>query len=94
MRLIDADALKKILKYYHSAPHVHIAGSGISTGLEMGIAGCVSILDNAPTVDAVEVVRCKECRSFLEEDGGWCLEMDRSIEINDFCSYGERKDNG
>lgn len=39
-----------------------------------------------------KIVRCKDCRSFLNEDDGWCLEMDRNIEPNDFCSYGKRKD--
>ena len=55
-------------------------------------------LETAQTIDAVEVVRCKNCRKrhtwecamhYESEDGkeqyGW--END-----NDFCSWGERKD--
>lgn len=55
---------------------------------------------DAPTVDAVPVVRCENCRKrhtwecamhYESEDGkeqyGW--END-----NDFCSWGERKDGG
>jgi hypothetical protein len=53
-------------------------------------------LENAPAVDAVEVVRCKDCTSY---DFGECVNyrMDMSDGAhfypypNDFCSYGERR---
>jgi hypothetical protein len=79
MRLIDADALIK--KY-----DLHIViGAGDNI--------CIDIADiaKAPTVDAVEVVRCKDCRfyskytvscSFVTADANWYED--------DFCSYGER----
>ena len=46
----------------------------------------------APAVDAVEVVRCKDCKHFLED--GMC-NNDLGLLIahtTDFCSYGERKE--
>lgn len=49
-------------------------------------------IDNAPTVDAVPVVRCKDCRKFKT----YSCRMVASG-YDDFCSYGERKegaDNG
>ena len=45
-------------------------------------------IDNVPTVDAVEVVRCKDCRKFKT----YACRMVASG-YNDFCSYGERKSN-
>ena len=47
---------------------------------------------NAPTVDAVEVVRCKDCKS-LEITGcyGECRKLVRIVKPWDFCSYGERR---
>ena len=58
-----------------------------------------------PTVDAVEVVRCKECKYFdklFKGEGvvnkiGTChLRDEEGIETaqvcNDFCSYGERRE--
>lgn len=53
---------------------------------------------NAPTVDAVEVVRCRECKF-----GSWDSETDDAMVCvrtndgfwrsgNDFCSQGERKE--
>lgn len=58
-------------------------------------------IDNAPTVDAVPVVRCKDCKHY---DMGVCLKIYSDGNVHsaawqkrkpeDFCSYGERKDCG
>ena len=49
-----------------------------------------------PTVDAVEVVRCKDCKYWQESVDGvskWCpLLMDKETKADDFCSYGERRE--
>lgn len=52
----------------------------------------------AKAVDAVEVVRCKDCKHY-EEDTMWCKvnskprsETYPNWYADDFCSYGERKD--
>ena len=46
-----------------------------------------------PTVDAVEVVRCKDCRWF-ENDGYHtnCKIMRFCVEAKDYCSRGERRE--
>ena len=50
-----------------------------------------------PTADVVEVVRCKDCIYFQDNNSGyphneckWC--KDETPNADDFCSYGERKD--
>lgn len=55
------------------------------------------ILREAPTVDAVEVVRCRDCKYW--GSGKYCESycnrygnMMTDINPDDFCSYGERKD--
>ena len=51
------------------------------------------ILREAPTVDAVEVVRCKDCKHRYEDS--WCEYVDD--DDNFYCARGERKegaDNG
>ena len=54
---------------------------------------------NAPTVDAVEVVRCRECKHWHKETlfCDYTLYGEAQERVNwyadDFCSYGERKDN-
>ena len=54
---------------------------------------------DAPTVDAVEVVRCRDCKHWHKETL-FCDYMpygEAQERVNwyadDFCSYGERKDN-
>ena len=62
-------------------------------------------VDNAPTVDAVVVVRCKNCEHYRNHPNGLCYlntepkENKRGysgepvcVEPDDFCSYGEPKE--
>ena len=66
----------------------------------------IALVTNAQTVDAVEVVRCRECKhwkpsgskagnsfSDMEYIGG-CEFANYYRSESDFCSYGERKDGG
>jgi hypothetical protein len=58
----------------------------------------VAILNNFPSANVAEVVRCNECR-YCDPERHYCDHpMSTSIPIprkpDDFCSYGERKDNG
>lgn len=46
------------------------------------------ILREAPTVDAVEVVRCKDCKHRYSDS--WCEYVD--YDDNFYCARGERKD--
>ena len=71
-------------------------------GKDVGIAWVsTEAIRNASTIDAVPVVRCRECKSYVivdEFDGGkryMCLVNHFSYLDNDgdnqFCSYGERR---
>lgn len=77
MRLIDADELK------HRMETVEMFGL---KGL-MKVAREMVII--SPTVDAVEVVRCKDCAYFYN---GWCYDFGIHINDNEFCSGGERRE--
>ena len=54
------------------------------------------ILREAPTVDAVEVVRCLECDHKTHDGSGrpycWQLKMYLNKELDFFCKYGKRKE--
>ena len=59
-----------------------------------------AIISNVSTVDAPEVVRCKDCVNCSEcitDDGMYiyirCLRNGATICENDFCSWGERREN-
>ena len=56
---------------------------------------------DAPAVDAVEVVRCKDCVNMgkrpplpkgYREDCGWCVMNGHAVLPEDFCSNGETAD--
>ncbi|MBO5837243.1 MAG: hypothetical protein J6Q92_05050 [Oscillospiraceae bacterium] len=94
-RLIDANALLPNGVFY-------VNGSDPMTSLDE----LLKRIAEAPTVDAVPVVRCKGCKhSGLYEDGTvFCkLHSERGeheerhgsysvwMEPDDFCSYGERR---
>ena len=58
-------------------------------------------IEEMPTIDAVPVVRCRDCKHawihpcgyvYCHRDGRNAYEM--TFNLDSFCSYGERKDNG
>lgn len=94
MRLIDAIALendnRNIFEDEYGLPVAYVL---------------VEDIRRAPTVGAVEVVRCKDCKWYKEgrilKGKKFCFRLkhpqeDRRIGYNfspdDFCSYGERKE--
>lgn len=81
MRLIDADELLKT--------NIHIVGSiKTSSGKIQNIDAIQVIeIENAPTIDAVEVVRCKDCKYFKY---GKCADNGYEWNQDDFCSYGKK----
>ena len=93
-RLIDADA---ILKADENSDKALVLGSGKS--LEIAYALLKKKVADAPTVDAVPVVRCKDCKhcvrtTDIDGPGLFCPIWGRQwhrAQLDDFCSYGERK---
>lgn len=56
-------------------------------------------MDDIPTADVVEVVRCRDCKYATYDKSidsydchFWSGGHDQYTEANDFCSYGERSD--
>ena len=92
MRLIDADAL-------NYSTHRECAGHGEYYDIEIITK---SKIDNAPTIDAEPVVRCKDCRHSEKMKAKlagritavFCHKnkKERFMLENDYCSYGERRE--
>ena len=81
MRPIDADALKELFERYLAAPHVNDRRSSLSYGIKMGVEGCISYLNNAPTLDVDPMVHgrwekwngdnrhhCTACECYANEE--------------------------
>ena len=87
MRLIDADMADVVIIYDKSNELTQV--SAIREYIERQKA----FLDKFPTVDAVYVVRCKDCKHRYSDS--WCEYVDDND--NFYCARGERKegaDNG
>ena len=57
----------------------------------------LAAINNADTVDAVEVVRCRDCIYWQSGDNEakkweYCVFHDQNIGPHAFCSFGERKE--
>ena len=61
-----------------------------------GVTGAVMqrMFDSLPTIDAVPVVRCRECIycSWQEDNLVYCDNFERDMMPDDFCSVGEPKE--
>ena len=85
MRLIDADSVKFKFPY-------GLDNNGI---LMVPYNSCKCSLDDAPTVDAVPVVRCRDCEHYNPENYDVSCDHPKGImgpSDDDFCSYGERRE--
>lgn len=51
-----------------------------------------SRLKRLPSADVVEVVRCKDCIHYDEHSRWQCDKFGQSVNTDDYCSYGERKE--
>lgn len=92
MRLIDAeDILDSIENWKRMVLYYHPYTKKFST---ISMSEVLSFLEDSPTIDAVPVVRCKDCKHYWRNHAddisvSVCL---ASPEDDAFCSEGERKD--
>lgn len=108
MKLIDADALiDEVMERYcedcskrkglKNGKWRVVYSVGDVPCRACGISDMMDEIDSAPTIDAVPVVRCKDCRLTDEpiyekdEHDYWCREHSLYVYEDDYCSYGERK---
>ena len=89
MRLIDADLLSEAIHDNVPAPYEDASWAK---------ENCLAEIEAAQTVDAVLVVRCRECKHRGTDDCIFHIKGEPADEElllkldNDFCSYGERKE--
>lgn len=89
-RLIDADWLMEL---YNMGKELE----GYAAVLSVPLPVVRQNIKDAPTVDAVEVVRCRECKHenvyrAISDKNTWCEYWGIDPSFDDFCSYGERKE--
>ena len=91
-RYIDADKFAMHLAdYQYSIPYGCIDESAEDMGAYMAVGECLKAIDEQPSID---IVRCKECKHWWNKygDSTCMLHSDFTVDADDFCSYGERKE--
>lgn len=90
-KYIDADALiKKIFPYDVVDPKCY----------SINAKAVYEEIKRSPSADVVEVVRCKDCKHYKTPECAMWLECCTCggqwdwCNPNDYCSYGERSENG
>ena len=86
-------------KYIEQEAVMRTARDGYHSDFGRNMADLTSlseVLEDTPTADVVEVVRCKDCKEYnthsCAEGFGWCEMWDLGKTDNQFCSHGERAD--
>lgn len=83
MRLCDVDAIIE--------EHCNGCRKDIQDGCKTDpVCATLMWFQDAPTIDAEVVVRCKDCKRM--NDVQFCVAWEGFVREDDFCSYGERKD--
>lgn len=79
-RQATIDAIKKCVQDMREYP--------LPDGLKKHVAE--NILKDVPTIDAVEVVRCKDCMKYDSHEHR-CKHWNHGVVVMDFCSRAERR---
>lgn len=90
MRLIDGDAL--IEKFNEKVDMAECLIDARTAERFATFCALADAVEEMPTVDSVPVVRCRECKYHNKPPCPMRLSFNWT-EDNDFCSYGERKEN-
>ena len=94
MRLIDADAMKRV---YQEVLCSHVACIDCSFFMDDKYCRLETMLSEAPTINAIPVVRCRECNQGEVDDPDfpdeyYCHAGCGWNKGDFYCAYGERKE--
>ena len=86
MRPVDADAIYNEALEHHQKGEIE----------DWEFDSIINYLDGAPTINTVEIVYCKDCKHKLRTVANGfviCREKHGMVQpsLDDFCSYGERR---
>ena len=94
MRLIDADAMKRV---YQEVLCSHVACIDCSFFMDDKYCRFETMLGEAPTINAIPVVRCRECNQGEVDDPDfpdeyYCHAGCGWNKGDFYCAYGDRKE--
>lgn len=90
MRLIDADALLPMMKYATTDSEIGVFP------IKIGFNAIAKVIDDMPAVDAVPVIRCRDCirwRQSKSDTAAKVCDWDRYEKTEkDYCSWAKRRE--
>lgn len=87
-RLIDAGKFQESVEGWQ---RTLLATYGKNDEYVVCIERVLELLEDAPTVDAEPVVRCKDCKNNVRHDHR-CGRMNHGFKDDFFCAWGEREE--
>jgi hypothetical protein len=91
MRLIDAD---KLIAQQKEIADDELSKNACPYSWSYAIESFIDDIEEQPTIDAVCVVRCKDCVYFAKDDehgdAEYCSLVCGLCKENDFCSFGRK----
>lgn len=96
-RYIDADALQKLFNEVSTSLLCRRELTKDTEHMVRAFIMVTEMIQDAPTVDAVQVVRCRDCQWYGNERAcplaasGLSANRIKLPKEDDFCSYGERR---
>ena len=88
MRLIDADKVEKLIKEHLQA---NAQASLYPDRKYFGLSEALEIVMLARTVDAVKIVRCRDCK-WMDMVYLYCNWHDSPVEEDGYCYEGKREE--
>jgi protein-arginine kinase activator protein McsA len=85
----DTTSFKKVWYKHHTGKQ----GKRKHLKMMLVCTECHNEIRELPSVDAVEVVRCKDC-IHMDKDFSWCDRKWVQTKGFDYCFYGERRSDG
>ena len=112
MRLIDGDALYAKLQEHEELARKRVWDTestlSFPTNLNPTYTRYLAQLDeritlkhmvaDAPTIEQPEIIRCRECKNWIDNDGfnhehgAQCKVMNMWMQPGDYCSYAKRRE--
>lgn len=94
-RYIDADELgKKLDEIYAEVEGVDFGQAEGYVYFQQGVVDAQYAVDDMPTIDAVPVIRCKECKAIdLPRSTlgiAYCLRHRTHVDYDNFCCWAEK----
>lgn len=92
-------SIRKDCLHYHEEPYMGARVDCCLAETAFGMCPCTPDCENyIPKDFSVRIVRCKDCKNWQTDwnpsipDRHYCAVMDSMMKAEDFCSYGERRE--